>query len=119
MLLITQLSKQTGIPVHTIRYYENLGLFKGIKKADVKSNNYTYYDEDIVYKLNLITDGKSAGFTLNELKNLIDAWANQQLTKADKIQILKEKVIALNEKIEQLNGMKRQIEKFMGEVENQ
>jgi hypothetical protein len=43
----------------------------------------------------------------------------QQLTKADKIQILQEKVVALNEKIEQLNGMKRQIEKFMGEVDNQ
>jgi hypothetical protein len=38
------------------------------------------------------------------------------LTKADKIQILQEKVVVLNEKIEQLNGMKRQIEKFMGRL---
>lgn len=30
-LLISQLSKATGIPAHTIRYYEKFGLFRGKK----------------------------------------------------------------------------------------
>jgi MerR family transcriptional regulator, copper efflux regulator len=116
MLLITQLSKQTGIPVHTIRYYENFGLFKGTKKADVKSNNYTYYDEDIIYKLNLITDGKSAGFTLSEMKGFIDGWSNKEFSVEEKLQILNEKIVSLDDKIKQIEGMKNQIELFKKQV---
>jgi MerR family transcriptional regulator, copper efflux regulator len=117
MLLITQLSKITGVPVHTIRYYETFGLFKGIKKEDIKSNNYTYYDDTIVYKLNLITDGKSAGFTLAEIKNVIEAWSNKTLTREEKLVVLDEKLRSLDEKIKQLEGMKQQIEVFKREID--
>jgi MerR family transcriptional regulator, copper efflux regulator len=116
MLLINQLSKKTGIPVPTIRYYESFGLISGTKKEDVKSNNYTYYDEDIVYKLCLINDGKSVGFTLAELKKLIDAWSNKQISKEGKIAILNEKMVVLDEKINQLQAMKERIEFFKKEV---
>ena len=119
MYLITELSKQTGVPVHTIRYYENFGLFKGSKKADVKSNNYTYYGEDIVYKLNLIRDGKSVGFTLSELKNLVEMWSNKGFTKVQKMGVLNEKLDHLEEKIKQLEAMKQQIEVFKRDVEQQ
>jgi MerR family transcriptional regulator, copper efflux regulator len=117
MLLITQLSKQTGVPVATIRYYETFGLFKGVKKTDVRSNNYTYYGDDIVYKLNLIRDGKSAGFTLTEMKTLIDAWSNQQLSNAEKIAILDKKCLTLDEKIIELERMKTQIQVFKAQIE--
>jgi MerR family transcriptional regulator, copper efflux regulator len=116
MLLITQLSKETGISVPTIRYYEGLGLFRGAKKDGVKSNNYTYYDEAIIYKIRLIVDAKSAGFTLAEIKILIDDWASKTYGRKEKLDILNAKLLYLDEKIRQLEDMKQQIEVFKLEV---
>lgn len=117
MKLINQLSKETGISIATIRFYEKSGLFKGKKNTDVKSNNYTYYDDEVVYKLDLIRDAKSVGFTLSEIKELIDAWYSKKITKEKKIAILDKKLSQIEEKIEELKSVKKQIGFLKSEVE--
>ena len=117
MKLINQLSKETGVPIATIRFYEKSGLFAGKKKADVKSNNYVYYDDEVVEKLGLIRDAKSAGFTLAEIRELIDAWYSKKITKAEKLDILDKKLVQLDEKIAELEAIKEQIKFFKSEVE--
>jgi len=117
MKLINQLSKETGIPIATIRFYEKSGLFTGKKKNDVKSNNYTYYDDEVVDKLDLIRDAKSVGFTLSEIKELIDAWYNKKLTKTKKLAILDDKLVQIEEKIKELKAVKKQIAFLKSEVE--
>ncbi|MFX5801684.1 MerR family transcriptional regulator, partial [Acinetobacter baumannii] len=76
---ISELSKQTGITAHTIRFYEKSGLIKGKRDEKVKTNNYFHYDEDTVEKLVLIRDAKSVGFTINEISQLIEAWYNNKM----------------------------------------
>jgi MerR family Zn(II)-responsive transcriptional regulator of zntA len=117
MFLINQLSKETGIPVHTIRFYEKLGLFVGKKNPEIKSNNYSYYDDEVVEKLELINAAKSVGFTLTEIKALIDTWYNKKISKSKKIDILQSKLKSIDEKINHLKGVKRQIAEFIKEVE--
>jgi len=36
-MLINELSKVTGLTVHTLRYYENLGLIEGQKMKPLKA----------------------------------------------------------------------------------
>ncbi len=115
MLLINQLSKQSGVPVATIRFYEKSGLFRG-KKSDAKTNNYSYYGEEVLEKLLLIRDAKLAGFTLAEIREVIDAWYNKRLSKEKKIAILNKKLQQLDEKIKELKAVKKQIEAFKTEV---
>lgn len=115
-MLINELSKITGVTAHTIRYYEKYGLIKGKRKDGVKSNNYFHYDEETVEKLELIRDAKSVGFTLNEIKQLLDAWFNKKFTVEKKIAILDAKLISIDEKIKQLKEVKKQIAHFKKEV---
>jgi MerR family transcriptional regulator, copper efflux regulator len=115
-MLINQLSKQTGISAFTIRYYEKLGLIKGKKNESIKSNNYLHYNDEAIEKLELIKDAKSAGFTLSEIKNLIDAWFSKKLSVTKKNQILDEKIIQLDEKIKELKGIKKTIAYLKKEV---
>ncbi len=115
-MLINELSKETGVTPHTIRYYEKFGLIKGKRKADVKSNNYFHYDDEVVYKLELIRDAKAVGFTLSEIKNLIDAWYNKKFTIAKKLAILDEKLVTIDERINQLTEMKKLLSDFKKEV---
>ncbi len=117
MKLINQLSKETGIPIASIRFYEKLGLFTGKKNNNVKSNNYTYYDDEVVSKLDLIRDAKSIGFTLSEIKELIDAWYSKRITKLKKLEILDNKLFQIEEKIKELKAVKKQIAFLKSEVE--
>ena len=117
MKLINQLSKETGVPIATIRFYEKMGLFFGEKKNEVKSNNYTYYDDEIVDKLDLIRDAKSVGFTLSEIKELIDAWYGKQITKSEKLSILDDKLAQIEERIKGLRTVKKQIAFLKSKVE--
>jgi MerR family Zn(II)-responsive transcriptional regulator of zntA len=115
-MLINELSKISGLSAHTIRYYEKYGLIKGIRKEDVKSNNYFHYSDDDAYKLNLIKEAKSIGFTLNEIKELLDAWFNKAFSIADKIAILDQKKMQIDQKIKQLKEVKHLIEHLKSEV---
>lgn len=116
-MLINELSKRTGVSAHTIRYYEKYGLIKGKRKEEVKSNNYLHYDEEIADKLELIKDAKTVGFTLNEIRQLIDAWYNKKFTITKKISVLDGKLQSIDEKIRQLKEMKKQIARMKEEVE--
>jgi MerR family transcriptional regulator, copper efflux regulator len=115
-MLINELSKISGVTAHTIRYYEKYGLIKGTRDENVKSNNYFHYSDDDAYKLNLIIEAKSIGFTLNEIKQLIDAWFNKEFSIEKKISILDEKQLQIDEKIKQLKEVKKLIAHLKSEV---
>jgi DNA-binding transcriptional MerR regulator len=115
--LIGQLSKEVDMPIATIRFYENCGLIQGQADPGVKSNNYKYYDAGVVKKLKLIRAAKEIGFTLAEIKSILDSWYNKTLTQADRKAILCRKIEELDVKIQQLEGMKALIQQRIQDVE--
>lgn len=117
-MLINELSKKTGISTHTIRFYEKSGLIEGKQDESVKSNNYFHYDEVTVEKLEFISDAKSVGFTIKEIAQIIDAWYNRKYTKKQKLEILNDKLISLEQKMKEIREMKKQILQFKEDVVN-
>ncbi len=115
-MLINELSKRTGITAHTIRFYEKSGLIKGKRDANVKSNNYFHYDEEVVEKLELVRDAKSVGFTISEISQLMDAWYNNKMTVSAKLAVLDEKLLLIENRIKQLKEMKKMISQFKKNV---
>lgn len=100
---VGQLSKYTGIPKQTLRYY---GKF-GILKPDVinKENGYRYYSLYQFLKIRRITELKELGLSLKEIKNIVD---NQSLDTNLKVLEMQNKMI--DEKIRELNEIKEKIE---------
>lgn len=115
-MLINELSKRTGITVHTIRFYEKSGLIKGKRNESITSNKYFHYDEETVEKLELIRDAKSVGFTIHEINQLMDAWYNNKLSVEEKLAVLDEKLASIEDRIKQLKGMKKLISQFKQDV---
>lgn len=109
MKLINQLSKETGIPIGTIRFYEKSGLFSGETKKEVTTNNYVYYGNEVVEKLRFIQMAKAVGFTLSEIKEVVDAWYKKQISKNAKIDVLDRKLLQIDEKMKELKAVKKQI----------
>jgi len=108
-MLISQLSKETGIPVGTIRFYEKSGLISGEKKKEVTTNNYVYYGEDVIDKLRFIQMAKAVGFTLSEIKEVVDAWYQKLISKKAKIEVLDKRLLEIAKKIDELKQMQKQI----------
>lgn len=69
-MTIGQLSNISGIPTKTIRYYE---LRKLIAKPKTRESGYRIYNDDYVVRLDLIKNAKALGFTLKEIKYLIES----------------------------------------------
>lgn len=115
-MLINELSKRTGISTFTIRFYEKSGLLEGKQDESVTSNNYFHYDEVSVEKLEFIRDAKSVGFTIKEIGQIIDAWYHERYTKEQKLQILDEKLISLEQKMKEIKEMKNQLLQFKDDV---
>ena len=119
MKLINQLSKETGIPIGTIRFYEKTGLLTDEKKEEVKTNNYVYYGDDVVEKLRFIQMAKAVGFTLTEIKEVVDAWYKKQISKKAKLEVLDKKLLQIDEKIKELKSIKKQIAICKFNIENE
>ncbi len=117
-MLINELSKRTGISAHTIRFYEKSGLIKGNRDANVKSNNYFHYDEEIVEKLEFIIDAKAVGYTISEITELLEAWYNNKFSKEEKLALLDKKLVSIDQKISDLKAMKNLINQYKKEVLN-
>ena len=106
-MLISELSKRTGVSIHTLRFYENYGLFKGVSDKNVKTNNYKHYGDSLIEKIALIKGAKEVGFTLAEIKELLDSWYSQRLTVEEKVAVVNRKIDEIEDKIVQLNEVKR------------
>lgn len=115
-MLISELSRHTGLSIDTIRFYQKVGLVKGQRKAGVQSNNYLHYCEADIEKLELIQDAKSVGFTLAEIGQLLDAWYNKRFNKTKKLALLDEKLSAIDQKIAHLKEIKKLIADFKKSV---
>jgi DNA-binding transcriptional MerR regulator len=108
-MLINELARRTGVSIHTLRYYESLGFFRGSVDQSVKTNSYKNYDESLVVQIGLIKDAKEVGFTLAEIKFLLEGWTSDKLEIVDKIAIFTAKIDEIDLKIGHLKQMKRKL----------
>ena len=117
-MLINELSKQTGVSIHTIRYYENLGLIQGTTDDKVKTNNYKNYDERAAERLEIIVEAKQVGFSLAEIRQLLANWYESETPQEDQLELFHKKIAEINLKIDQLKQVKKRLEKVVQELEN-
>jgi MerR family Zn(II)-responsive transcriptional regulator of zntA len=101
-MLIGELSQKTGVSKDTIRFYEKAGLLNASNRCE--DNNYRWYDDEAVERLAFIKQGKALGFTLGEIKKVIDEW--EMLLPRDKARMTQNKIAEIDEKIKQLQVYK-------------
>ncbi|MEH6943163.1 MerR family transcriptional regulator [Bacillus sp. JJ722] len=69
MIAIQDVSKQTGISVRTLRYYEEIGLLFPSSKTE---GGHRQYGEEELMKLQQIVFMKSLGFRLKEIQSMLN-----------------------------------------------
>jgi len=101
-MLISELEKKTGLTRHTIRFYEKEGFLdkRYIRRGE---NNYRSYSEDAVEHLTMLKAGQAAGFTLGELKELIEADEANELPVQRKVELIRQKMKDIERKKAELD----------------
>ena len=114
-LKIGELSKESGVSIDTIRFYEEKGLISPISRSD---KGYRFYNSATSNALKFIISSKELGFTLNEIKDLI----NIQVSKKGKCSLtldkIKEKELDIDKKISELRKIKRTLNKVSKKCES-
>jgi MerR family transcriptional regulator, copper efflux regulator len=107
-MLIGELARKTGLSKDTIRFYQKMGLIEASDRQ-AGSRAYKEFSSEMMERLLLITQGKSLGFTLSEIKQLVDASIDGTMPKHEKVKVTERKLEEINEKIRQLHDIKIQL----------
>lgn len=107
-MIISELSTATNIPISTIRYYDKLGIFSPTRAE----NGYRIYPENSIELLLLISQAKKLGFSLSEIKSMVDLLQGPRRS-GELRNLLEKKVIELDEKLKEIKKMKRNVLKLL------
>ena len=77
-LTIGRLATAAGVGVETVRYYQRRGLLE----TPARDREIRRYGSDDLRRLRFIRQAQSAGFTLEEIKELVDLDAGEDRARA-------------------------------------
>jgi MerR family transcriptional regulator, mercuric resistance operon regulatory protein len=104
-LTIGKLASAGGVGVETIRFYQRRGLLE----QPTREGGIRRYGSGDLRRLRFIRRAQTAGFTLEEIKELLDLDASEDRSRAR--DLAKDRIAALDTKIEELelarNALKR------------
>ena len=104
-MFIGEISKQTGIPINTIRFYENQGVLEIPKRSE---SGYRLYKQDTVSKLQFIKKAQGFGLTLGEIRVIIKKSQKGIEPCCDHVKgLLDKKIREFDKTIKELQGMKK------------
>ncbi len=107
----SELMKTFSVGRNTLRLYEEKGLLTGMKRTD---SQYRQYSAEHLRDLQFILEAKKSGFSLVEIKSLLDLFkSNQKLTCGSVSQEVSEKVSEVEEQIKVLKQKKAFLMQFL------
>ena len=112
---IHELSKQSGIHLETIRYYEKMGLMPEPKRL---ANGYRDYDEASLKQLKFIKTCRSLDFSLAEIK-FFNEMKTQQSQHCEVDSMLAKHLLSVEEKIAELTEIKHFLQSLITEDDHQ
>lgn len=106
MFGIGELSRTTGCPIETIRYYEKLNLLTSPPRTH---GGHRLYNESHQKRLGFILKSRSLGFSLEKTRELLSLAENSERSCSEALQLLEANLNAVNEKLAELQSMKESL----------
>ncbi|BAY47374.1 transcriptional regulator [Scytonema sp. HK-05] len=100
-------AKESGVPIKTIRYYEELGLLKASGRTE---GGFRLFHSDVFARLSFIKRAQSLGLTLSEIKDFLNVHDQGDLP-CEHIKVkLQDKLVDIDQQIRQLVILKQELE---------
>ena len=95
---IGEVAEQTGLPVSTLRFYEEKGLIRSTGRNGLRR----VFGDDVLERLALISLGQSAGFSLDEILPMLGSAGEPQIDRS----LLAGKARELDRRIKRLTAVR-------------
>lgn len=115
LLLIGQVTDLTGIPIRTIRYYESLGLINSSRRTE---GGFRQFSLDVITRLAFIKRAQNLGLSLEEIGNILQVYDQGQTPCGDIKEKLEEKVLQIDQQIDQLLTLRSEIKGLLSGWKN-
>jgi len=109
LLTIGQVAKSTGLTVDAVRFYERKKL---IHEPQRNASGYRQYSYDAIRKIVFVKRAQECGFTLNEIKELLDLRESDDACCADIKTRVQEKISYIKMKISELEKFQEALEEL-------
>ncbi|MCA1992222.1 MAG: heavy metal-responsive transcriptional regulator [Coleofasciculus sp. S288] len=106
-LKIGEVASQSGLPVKTIRYYDELGLL--VPTTRRSESGYRLFSSEVLNRLAFIKRAQSLGLSLSEIQELLEIHDSGQLPCDALKQHLLLKIEAITEQIQSLEILKSEL----------
>ena len=100
---IGRLALRAGIPVSTVRYYERSGILRPDGRTE---GNYRQYSDKALARLRFILAAKVNGFTLADVKALLDFRDGRTQPCQEVQELIEERLAALEARLQQMNQVR-------------
>ena len=98
-MTIQQVAGETGLSVHTLRYYERIGLISSVGRA---SNGHRRYTRDDVGWIGFLNKLRSTGMPIAKMKQYADLQRQGDDTLAERLALLAEHRREVKQRIQEL-----------------
>ncbi len=109
ILTIGQLAKSASVGVETIRFYEREGL---MFKPERSAAGYRLYPQDAIKRIRFIQRAKEVGFTLKEIKELLQLRMQADVSCQDIQRKAETKITDIEHKLAELQRMKKALQQL-------
>jgi MerR family transcriptional regulator, copper efflux regulator len=116
-LKIGEVSAISGLPVKTIRYYEEIGLLA--PTVERSQAGYRLFRSHILNRLAFIKRSQALGLSLNEVQEILSVHDDGQLPCGEVKQHLQAKVSEINQQIEALQTLKAELQGILSGWQDQ
>lgn len=109
MYTIGQIAQRAGVTKETIRYYEREGL---VEEPPRRKSGYRQYSDEAIERIKFIKRIQELGFSLKEVKQILTMVENDTDSCTNLSQLTRQKMAAIQEKIEHLEKSKAVLKKM-------
>lgn len=106
MLKIGEVSNLSGIGIEALRFYEKSGL---LDKPERTSSGYRMYDSRVLERLAFIRQAQVLGFSLDEIKQIIDEKRAGQNPCAEVRELVRLRLQELDERMQEMQRYREEL----------
>ncbi|MFS4437680.1 Cu(I)-responsive transcriptional regulator [Paracoccaceae bacterium GXU_MW_L88] len=99
---ISQVAQEAGLPVKTVRYYDDIGLVEAEGRTEA---GYRSYGDAALRRLIFVRRARDFGFSVEECRDLLGLYQDQNRSSADVKRLAKHRLTEIEEKQRELQAL--------------
>lgn len=106
---IGELAARSGVPVKTIRYYEEIGVLAEPARTP---SGYRRYDDDAIEHLAFVRAAQAVGLTLGEIRQIVALRERGQTPCSHVVDLVEQRATEIDQRIAELQRLRGELQRL-------